>query len=159
MAEIKGRDYTWSKSWIEFKAPNEPGVYCLMDKEGKVIFVGKGNIRERLLSHWNRENSTDLRIWDHGPNTFRFELTRHPAERQAELAATFRGSSASLSRPRPKAPHVKTMAAGHENAGLRYVQAHRQIWAARIPRRKAGAVSMGYRLPPIPNRWSLTPNP
>jgi hypothetical protein len=59
MLGIKGHDYTWRKSWIEFKAPDAPGVYCLRDKECKVLFIGKGKVRERLLSHWNRENSTD----------------------------------------------------------------------------------------------------
>jgi excinuclease UvrABC nuclease subunit len=83
MSGIKGHDYTWSKSWIEFKAPNAPGVYCLRDKEGKVLFIGKGKVLERLLSHWNRENSTDEAIWDHAPATFQFELTTHPAEREA----------------------------------------------------------------------------
>ena len=63
MTEIKGHDYTWTKSWIEFKAPNSSGVYCLRDKDGKALFIGKGKVRERLLSHWNRENSTDAKIW------------------------------------------------------------------------------------------------
>lgn len=85
MGKIKGHSYTWNKSWIDFKAPNERGVYCLINREGEAIYVGKGKIRERLLSHWNRENSDDLAIWSHNPRTFRFELTRHPAERQAEL--------------------------------------------------------------------------
>jgi excinuclease UvrABC nuclease subunit len=83
--EIKGHDYTWSLPWIEFKAPNAQGVYSLRNKEGKVIFVGKGNIRQRLLSHWNRENSTDAVVWNYVPCAFRFELTNHPAEREAEL--------------------------------------------------------------------------
>jgi len=85
MTQIKGHDYTWSQSWIEFKAPNALGVYCLRGKDGKVIFIGKGNILERLLSHWLKENSADAAIWDHAPATFRFELTTHPAEREAEL--------------------------------------------------------------------------
>lgn len=85
MRETKSHDNTWSKSWIEFEAPNAQGVYSLRDKEGKVIFVGKGNIRERLLSHWNRQDAADLAIWDHDPASFRFELTRHPAARAAEL--------------------------------------------------------------------------
>ena len=85
MNEIKGHDYTWSKSWIEFKAPSAQGVYSLRNKEGKVIFVGKGNIRQRLLSHWNRQNSTDAVVWNYDPYAFRFELTNHPAEREAEL--------------------------------------------------------------------------
>jgi excinuclease UvrABC nuclease subunit len=80
---VKGHDYTWSKSWIEFKAPDAPSVYCLRDKEGKVLFIGKGKVRERLLSHWNRENSSDESIWDHAPATFSFELTTHPADREA----------------------------------------------------------------------------
>ena len=81
MMGIKGHDYTWSNSWIEFKAPNAQGVYCLRDKEGKVLFIGKGNIRELLLGHWNRNYSTDAEIWSHAPATFRFELTAHPADR------------------------------------------------------------------------------
>jgi excinuclease UvrABC nuclease subunit len=75
----------WSRSWIEFKAPNSQGVYCLRDEEGNVLFIGKGKIRERLLSHWNRENPADEAIWDHAPSIFRFELTARPDKREAEL--------------------------------------------------------------------------
>jgi hypothetical protein len=85
MIETKSHDYAWTKSWIEFKAPNEQGVYWLRDKDGKALFVGKGNILERLLSHWNHEKPADLAIWDHNPATFRFELSAHPADRHAEL--------------------------------------------------------------------------
>ena len=90
MNEIKSHDYTWSKSWIEFKAPNAQGVYSLRDKEGRVIFVGKGNIRQRLLSHWNRENSRDAAVWSYDPCAFRFELNDHPAGREAELIRELR---------------------------------------------------------------------
>jgi hypothetical protein len=83
MSGIKGHEYSWSKSWIEFKAPDAPGVYCLRDKEGKVLFIGKGKVRECLLRHWNRESSTDESIWNHAPATFSFELTTHPADREA----------------------------------------------------------------------------
>jgi hypothetical protein len=85
MTRIKGHYYAWSSSWIEFKAPNAQGVYAIQNMEGQVIFIGKGKIRERLLRHWNRENSTDAAIWTHHPVTFRFELAAHPAEREAEL--------------------------------------------------------------------------
>ena len=81
----KSHAYAWSKSWIEFTAPNAQGVYWLRDKEGKVLFVGKGNVRERLLSHWNRQNSTDAAIWNQSPCAFRFELPNDPARREAEL--------------------------------------------------------------------------
>jgi len=80
MIETKSHDYAWSKSWIEFKAPNAPGVYWLRDKEGKTLFVGKGNVRERLLSHWFKENSAAVAIWNHAPYTFHFELTNNPAQ-------------------------------------------------------------------------------
>ena len=48
MEGTKSHAYAWSKSWIEFKAPNAQGVYWLRNEEGKTIFVGKGNVRERL---------------------------------------------------------------------------------------------------------------
>jgi excinuclease UvrABC nuclease subunit len=85
MSEIKGQDFTWSKPWIEHTAPNSPGVYSLRDKQGNVLYIGKGKVRERLLSHWNRENSSDAAIWDHAPAAFRFELTAHPDKREADL--------------------------------------------------------------------------
>jgi hypothetical protein len=53
--------------------------------------VGKGNIRERLLSHWNHENSTDLAIWNQAPYTFRFEMTHNPARREAAVSALLTG--------------------------------------------------------------------
>ena len=48
MEETKTHAYSWSKSWIEFKAPNDQGVYWLRNKQRKVLFVGKGNIRDCL---------------------------------------------------------------------------------------------------------------
>ena len=51
MSETTSHGYAWSKTGIEFTAPNAQGVYCLLDKNGKVIFVGKGNVRERLLGY------------------------------------------------------------------------------------------------------------
>lgn len=100
LKEIKSHYYKWSKSWIEFKAPNGQGVYCIQDKDGKVIFVGKGNIRERLLSHWNRENSSGAEIWSHTPAAFRYELTDHPDDREAELIQELKPACRQLSQPK-----------------------------------------------------------
>ena len=61
MTGIKGHDYTWSNSWIEFKAPNAQGVYCLRDKEGNVLFIGKGKLRERLSHPLHRKHHTASR--------------------------------------------------------------------------------------------------
>lgn len=85
LTELESRHYAWSRSWIEFKAPNAEGVYSIRDEEGKAIFIGRGNIRQRLLSHWNRENSADAVVWNYDPCSFHFELTDHPADREAEL--------------------------------------------------------------------------
>ncbi|HVB29366.1 MAG TPA: hypothetical protein VNG91_06115 [Terriglobia bacterium] len=51
MIETKSHDYAWSKSWIEFKAPNAQGVYWLRDKEGKTIFVGKPRLNRGWRIH------------------------------------------------------------------------------------------------------------
>ncbi len=73
MIRTRSRDYAWNKGWIEFEAPNAQGVYWLRAKDGQTIFVGKGNIRQRLLSHWDHEKPGDLAIWDRNPATFGFE--------------------------------------------------------------------------------------
>jgi excinuclease UvrABC nuclease subunit len=85
MLGIKRHDYAWNKSWIEFKAPNAQGVYCLKNKERQVLFIGKGNVRERLLGHWNRENSIDALIWEYLPYMFSFQVTDKASEFEAEL--------------------------------------------------------------------------
>jgi len=47
----------------------------------------KGNIRQRLLSHWDHEKPADLAIWDHNPATFGFELSSRPSDRHANWFA------------------------------------------------------------------------
>ncbi len=59
MPGIKGRAYLWSPQWISFEVPSANGVYLVRNKEGAVLHVGKGDLRERLLSHWNRESPAD----------------------------------------------------------------------------------------------------
>ncbi len=64
MAGIKGRSYLWSLQWISFEVPSAKGVYVIRNKDGAVLHVGKGNVRERLLSHWNRKSPADASIWE-----------------------------------------------------------------------------------------------
>lgn len=45
----------FNKSSIEVITPNQKGCYALLAK-GVVIYVGKGDIRERLLAHLNGDN-------------------------------------------------------------------------------------------------------
>ena len=47
MTETKSHAYACIRSWVEFKAPNAEGVYWIRDREGKTLFVGKSNVRER----------------------------------------------------------------------------------------------------------------
>jgi hypothetical protein len=85
LAGMKGHDYIWNKSWIEFQAPSAQGVHCIRSQEGKALFVSKGNLREGLLSHWEKQDRVDTAIWSGNPHSFAFELTGNPAEREAEL--------------------------------------------------------------------------
>ena len=85
MPGIKGPNYVWGRAWIEFKTPNAEGLYWIRNKEGKVLCIGKGNVRERLSSHWYRENAGDTLVWSGLPHSFCFELTDDSRKREAEL--------------------------------------------------------------------------
>ena len=85
MPGIKGPSYAWGRAWIEFKTPTGQGVYCIRNKEGKILYIGKGNLRERLLSHWYKENAGDASVWSGGPHSFSNELTDKPKGREREL--------------------------------------------------------------------------
>jgi excinuclease UvrABC nuclease subunit len=90
MAESKSHVYAWGIWWIEFKVPSAEGVYSIRNKEGQVLYVGKGNVRERLLSHWNKRNSGDEAIWSRAPYSFRYELTDDPEWLEDELIRVLR---------------------------------------------------------------------
>ena len=48
------------------------GVYGILDALGQCIYIGRGNIRERLLAHFNGDNQRILRC---KPASFVFETT------------------------------------------------------------------------------------
>ena len=52
--EIMGRRVDKIKEYILKKLPEECGVYYFLDKEGKIIYIGKSNnMYQRALSHFN----------------------------------------------------------------------------------------------------------
>lgn len=68
MAGNEGRSYLWALQWNSFEDPSAYGVYLIRYKDGTALHAGKGNLRERLLSHWNREIPADATQGGHtGP--------------------------------------------------------------------------------------------
>ena len=56
MAFPKQESRQFTRANIEALSPNQNGCYGLF-KQGTWIYVGKGDIRTRLLAHFNRDNS------------------------------------------------------------------------------------------------------
>jgi hypothetical protein len=66
---------------IEAIKPNQSGVYGLF-RQGISVYVGKGDIRQRLLDHFNGDNPCITR---QGPTHFRTEVTANMDERERQL--------------------------------------------------------------------------
>lgn len=70
------------KSDVEDLKPNQIGVYGIF-RSGKWIYVGKGDIRQRLLNHLNGDNECITRQL---PTHWVAELTNgDPSEREKAL--------------------------------------------------------------------------
>ncbi len=79
-SEQTARRYT--KEDIESLKENQVGVYGLF-KQGVWIYVGKGDIRQRLLAHLNGDIPCIKR---QGPTSWVVEVTaRDPSEREKQL--------------------------------------------------------------------------
>ncbi len=73
------------KTNVEALNPNQYGCYGLL-KNGIVIYVGKGDIRTRLLAHLNGENP---RITRQAPNQWVDEVTADMDNREKQLILEF----------------------------------------------------------------------
>ena len=72
---------------IEAIRPGQSGVYGLL-REGSWVYVGKGDIRERLLSHLNGDNSC---ITNTRPTHWVDEvISGDPSSREKELITELR---------------------------------------------------------------------
>jgi hypothetical protein len=70
---------------IETLNPNQLGVYGLF-KQGQWIYIGKGDIRQRLLDHLNGDNPCITR---QAPTHFVAEVTPSMDERERQLISEF----------------------------------------------------------------------
>jgi hypothetical protein len=66
---------------VEALRPNQFGVYGLFRK-GQWVYVGKGDIRQRLLDHLNRDNPCITR---EQPTHWMDEVTANMDEREKQL--------------------------------------------------------------------------
>jgi hypothetical protein len=71
----------FTKADVESVNPNQMGVYGLF-KQGEWIYVGKGDIRERLLAHFNGDNPCITR---RAPDHWVGEVTKNYDNREKEL--------------------------------------------------------------------------
>lgn len=55
MPFVKQAPRVFSRAEVEALAPNQRGVYGLF-RDGLWVYVGKGDIRQRLLDHLNGDN-------------------------------------------------------------------------------------------------------
>jgi hypothetical protein len=71
---------------VESFPPDQLGVYGLFTR-GRWIYVGSGDIRERLLGHLNGDNDC---IAEHRPSDWVHEVTPDYAEREKQLILELR---------------------------------------------------------------------
>jgi len=72
---------TFNKAYIEALTLNQMGVYGIY-RQGKWIYIGKGDIRQRLLNHLNGDNPCILR---ENPTLWVYEVTPNMDVREKQL--------------------------------------------------------------------------
>jgi hypothetical protein len=76
---------TFTQASIENLTPKQMGVYGLY-RQDKWIYIGKGDIRQRLLDHLNGDNYCIVR---EKPTNWIVEVTTNMDEREKELILEF----------------------------------------------------------------------
>lgn len=71
----------FSKAQVELITPNQYGVYGIF-KQGVWVYIGKGDIRQRLLDHLNGDN---LDILKNSPTHWVDEVTTNADQREKQL--------------------------------------------------------------------------
>ena len=67
------------------QTPNEEGVYLIVSRNLDPIYIGRGNLRKRLTSHYHQEDLVDRCIWSNNPAHFYQEICSNSEEREKEL--------------------------------------------------------------------------
>ena len=78
--------HPWTREGIEWLNPGQTGVYGIANANSW-IYVGKGDIRDRLLAHLNRDNSCITR---NGPTRWTTEVWPNPDARERQLILELR---------------------------------------------------------------------
>ena len=73
---------TFTKASIESIKPGTIGVYGIFRNQGPWIYVGRGDIRERLLVHLDGDNSC---ITSQNPTHYMDEITSNDVAREKQL--------------------------------------------------------------------------
>jgi hypothetical protein len=72
----------FNRANIERITPGTVGVYGIFRNQSSWIYVGRGDIRARLLSHLNGDNSC---ITGQGPTHYMDEVTNNDEARERQL--------------------------------------------------------------------------
>ena len=84
MAFIQQEPRLFTQKNVEALNPDQSGVYGIF-KQGQWIYIGKGDLRKRLLSHLNGDNPCILAA---GPTHWVGEVLRDPAMSAREVRLT-----------------------------------------------------------------------
>ena len=79
----------FNKAAIEALGPNQMGVYGIY-RGGQWIYIGAGDVRERLLSHLEGANSADACIQAREPASWIAEMTSSYQGREGVLIREFK---------------------------------------------------------------------
>lgn len=93
--------HRWDLVDILLFAPERPGVYAIGRGE-EWFYVGAGNIRERLLAHYNGDNP---RIIEQRPTEWAYHLCDDPEERRQRLIQELHPVCNDAVRPQAEATH------------------------------------------------------
>lgn len=66
-------------------APKRPGVYCMKDEQGKVLYVGKAKDLKKRLSSYFQRTLTEVKTQQLVKRIHKIELTETPTEAEALL--------------------------------------------------------------------------
>ncbi len=75
----------FTKEGIEWLAPNQNGLYGIF-RANAWIYIGRGDLRTRLLAHFNGDNP---RITKENPTHYVTEVTNNDVAREKELILDF----------------------------------------------------------------------
>ncbi len=82
MAFVQQTPRSFSRHDVEALTPGQVGVYGLF-RQNQWVYIGKGDLRERLLAHLNGDNPS---ITQHAPTHWVGEVTQgYPSAREREL--------------------------------------------------------------------------